>query len=114
MTATRTIISATMNTSEYSTGLVDVGDCSELSCDINITNNIVETITFTLYRGDANNTPFQIYTTTIGPGQTSIDIGPCYGYTVYRAFGDTVQIQIAATNNQSPLIVGTFSLKGKG
>lgn len=114
MTTTRTVNSGTMNSSVYSTGIVSVGDCQELSCDINITNDLVQTITFALYRADANNALFPLYTTTLSSGQTSIDIGPCYGYTVYRAFGDAIEIQITASNNQSPFLSGTFSLKGKG
>lgn len=114
MTTTRTVKSDTLSgVMTYSTGMLSVGDCYELSCDINITSLTAVTAILTISRSDAFTNVFPLFETPIGTGQSSFDIGPVYSYSVPRCFGDGIQFDITLTG-PTPSISGTFSLKGKG
>lgn len=114
MTTTRTVKSDTLSSvTSYSTGMLSVGDCYELSCDINVTALTATLATFTISRSDAFNNVFPLFETQLSVGQFSFDIGPVYGYTVPRCFGDGIECDLALTG-ATPSCTGTFSLKGKG
>jgi hypothetical protein len=114
MTTTRTVKSDTLTgVMTYSTGMLSVGDCYELCCDLNITGLSASTATLTVSRSDAFNNVFPLYETALSTGQLSLDIGPVYSYAVSRCFGDGIQFDIALTG-PTPSITATFSLKGKG
>lgn len=114
MTTTRTVKSDTLSgVMTYSTGMLAVGDCYELCCDMNITGLSATTATLTVSRSDAFTNVFPLYETALSAGQISLDIGPVYSYSVPRCFGDGIQFDITLTG-PTPSITGTFSLKGKG
>jgi len=114
MTSTRTVKSDTLtNVTTYSTGMLSVGDCYELTLDINITSLTATLVEMTISRSDAFTNVFPLLTQELSAGQTSLDIGPVYGYNLPRAFGDGVEIDITVSG-PTPSLSGTFSLKGKG
>ncbi len=114
MTTTTTVKADTFTgVSSYTTNVLSVGTYYELACDINITSSSANIITVNISRTDANSALFPLFSQDIPTGLTSLDIGPCYGYPIARAFGDGVKIDITAAGGGSS-IVGTISVKGKG